>query len=243
MVAFERYASTAQSTTVRAPRAAERTGDFSDLCNAFNEPWTLHLWCAIPLSPIDSSGNRTTYFAGNVIPTGRLASAGTEHSQLLPRCQMFLGHRQPAAATTLPPQTSYASTYPSFIARFDQALGSKNKLNVIMFRSGLTQQGPHEGFPKEVGPGDCGVCYYHVYRNNRGGSVDDVHAFSSTMVLDSRLGIIYHPFGLVYPDNSGFDLSKIGIAGTGLPYSSFPASILPVMRNCLLPRAARSVRT
>ena len=36
--------------------------------------------------------------------------------------------------------------------------------------------------------------------------MDDVQQFSSTMVLDSRFGVIYHPFGLVYPGNSNFNL-------------------------------------
>src|SRR5205085_2158703 len=135
-------------------------------------------------------------------------------------------------------QTSYASTYPSFIARLDQAIGAKNKLSVILFRSGLTQQGPHEGFPKEIGPGDCGVCFYHVYRNNRGGSVDDVHQFSSSMVLDSRLGVLWHPFGLVYPDASNYSVSTLGISSNGLPYTSFPGVGLPTGYSSL-PNAAR----
>jgi hypothetical protein len=42
------------------------------------------------------------------------------------------------------------------------------------------------------------------------------------MVLDSRFGLVFHPFGLVYPGSQNFNLSSIGMAGTGLPYSSFP---------------------
>jgi len=49
-------------------------------------------------------------------------------------------------------QTSFPATYPSFIGRFDQAFGQKNKLNVIGFRSGLTQSYPMQGFPKGIGP-------------------------------------------------------------------------------------------
>ena len=59
-------------------------------------------------------------------------------------------------------------------------------------------------------------------RNNRGGSLDDIHQFSSSLVLDSRFGLLYHPFGLTYPGSSRFDLSTIGISGAGLPYSTFP---------------------
>lgn len=239
MVAFERYAAhSAINYASRVPTSAERTGDFSDLCSSFNSAGLCTSGVQIydPQSPIDSSGNRTAYFAGNIIPSGRITSAGQSILSYYPTPNV------PGASATggtnyVATQTSYASTYPSFIIRFDQALGSRNKLNVILFRSGLTQQGPHEGFPKEIGPGDCGVCFYHVYRNNRGGSLDDVHEFSSTMVLDSRLGIIFHPFGLVYPNSSGFDLSKIGISGTGLPYASFPG--INPSGYAQLPAAAR----
>lgn len=239
MVAFERYAShSAINYSSRMPTQAERGGDFSDLCSSFDGAGlcTSGVQLYDPQSPIDASGNRTAYFAGNVIPTGRLTQAGTSILSYYPLPNV------PGASATggnnyVATQTSYASTYPSFIVRFDQAIGSKNKVNVILFRSGLTQQGPHEGFPKEIGPGDCGVCFYHVYRNNRGGSIDDVQQFSDTMVLDSRLGIVYHPFGLVYPDNTGFDLSKVGISGSGLPYASFPG--IKPSGYAQLPAAAR----
>lgn len=239
MVAYERYAShSAINYASRVPTAAERTGDFSDLCSSFNSSGLCTSGVQIydPQSPIDSAGNRTQYFAGNIIPAGRLTKTGQSLLSYFPLPNVP-GASATGGSNYVATQTSYASTYPSFIVRFDQAIGSKNKVNVILFRSGLTQQGPHEGFPKEIGPGDCGVCFYHVYRNNRGGSVDDVHQFSDTMVLDSRLGILYHPFGLVYPDATNYDLSALGISSTGLPYKSFPG--LNPSGYAQLPAAAR----
>lgn len=88
-----------------------------------------------------------------------------------------------------------------------------------MFRSGLTQAYPLQGFPQGIGPVGYG---YNVYRNNRGGSLNEVHQFSSSAVLDSSLGVIWHPFGLTYPGNSNFDLGSLGISSTGIPYSTFP---------------------
>jgi len=224
MVAFERYAAhQAINYSSRVPTQAERTGDFSDLCSTFNSSGlcTSGLQIYDPLSPIDASGNRTTYFANNLIPSNRISSVGQALLSYYP-LPNIAGVAATSGNNYVATQTSYASTYPSLIFRVDQAIGSKNKLNVILFRSGLTQQGPHEGFPKEVGPGDCGVCYYHVYRNNRGGSIDDVQQFSNSLVLESRLGVLWHPFGLVYPDASGYNLGALGISSTGLPYTSFP---------------------
>ncbi|SEG69924.1 Carboxypeptidase regulatory-like domain-containing protein [Bryocella elongata] len=226
MVAFERYAShTAINYTSRVPTSAERAGDFSVLCSGgFDSTGlcTSGVQLYDPLSPVDANGNRTAYFANNNI-AARLNSAGASLANYLP-----LPNVTGAAATAtnyISTQTSYPSTYPSFIARLDHAIGSKNKLNAIFFRSGLTQNYPLQGFPKGIGPLTSSTGYgYHVYRNNRGGSLDDVQQFSSTMVLESRFGIVFHPFGLTYPGNQNFDLSSINISSSGLPYTSFPGA-------------------
>ncbi|MBB5056837.1 hypothetical protein HDF16_001522 [Granulicella aggregans] len=221
LFAFERYAShTAINYNARVPSAAERAGDFSGLCTGgFNGAGLCQAGVQLydPTSPVDANGNRTVFFPDNNIAS-RINAAGAALVGYLPLPNVA-GAPITSQANYISNQTSYPSTYPSFIGRIDQAFGSKNKLNAIMFRSGLTQKYPLQGFPKGVGPTGYG---YSVYRNNRGGSIDDVHQFSSSMVLDSRFGLIYHPFGLTYPGNSGFDLSSIGIANNSLPYSTFP---------------------
>ena len=219
LVSFERYAShTAINYSSRVPTQAERNGDFSALCSAFNSAGlcTSGIQLYNPNSPIDSNGNRTQYYANNNI-AGSINATGAALLSYVP-----LPNVAGAAITGsnyISTQTSYPSTYPSFIVRFDQAIGKNNKLSAILFRSGLTQSYPLQGFTKGIGPTGYG---YSVYRNNRGGSIDDVHQFSSSMVLDSRLGIMWHPFGLVYPGNQGFDLNSLGMSSTGLPYASFP---------------------
>ena len=221
-VAFERYAShTAINYSSRVPTQAERAGDFSALCNSFNSSGlcTSGVQLYVPTSPVDASGNRTQYFPNNNIASA-ITSAGSSMISYLPLPNVP-GAAVTSSANYISTQTSYPSTYPSFIVRVDQAIGSKDKLNASFFRSGLTQNYPLQGFPKAIGPSGYG---YNVYRNNRGGSLDEVHQFSSSMVLDSRLGIIYHPFGLVYPGSQNFDLSSIGISPTGLPYASFPGT-------------------
>ena len=220
MVAFERYAShQAINYTSRVPTAAERNGDFSALCSAFNGSGlcTSGIQIYDPLSPVDASGNRTAYFAGNVIPSTRFNATGVALLQYYPQPNATIAN---SSLNYISNQTSYPSTYPSIIGRVDHSFdGGKNTLNAILFRAGLTQNYPLQGFPKGFGPGGYG---YHVYRNTRGGSLDDVHQFSSSLVLDSRLGIVWHPFGLVYPGSSGFDLKSLSINSTGLPYGTFP---------------------
>ena len=221
LVSFERYAShTAINYSSRVPTAAERTGDFSALCTGgFNASGLCQAGIQLydPTSPVDASGNRTGYFANNNISSA-INPTGAALLNYMPNPNV------PGATALSNPnyistQTSYPSTYPSFIVRFDQAIGSNGKLSAILFRSGLTQSYPLQGFPKGVGPTGYG---YSVYRNNRGGSLDYVHQFSSSMVLDSRLGVLWHPFGLTYPGNQNFNLSTLNMASSGLPYTSFP---------------------
>jgi hypothetical protein len=220
MVAFERY-HTHQGInySTRVPTAAELKGDFSGLCTTFdaNGLCTDGIQLYNPQSPVDVNGNRTEYFPyNNIAPY--LNSAGEAFASFLPAANVpnSTGLTNPNYISS---QTSYPSSYPSFIIRIDQAIGARNKLNGIFFRSGLTQNYPFEGFDKGIPPGGHG---YNVYRNNRGGSIDDVQQFSDTMVLDSRFGVIYHPFGLTYPGSSNYDLSSVHISGSGLPYQTFP---------------------
>jgi hypothetical protein len=228
MFAFERYQThTALGYSSRVPTAAELGGDFSGLCNAFNANGlcTDGIQLYDPLSPVDANGNRTVAFANNNIAS-RLNATGTAMAAYIPAPNVA-GATAQSNPNYIATQTSYPSSYPSFIARFDQAIGSRNKLNVIGFRSGLTQSYPFEGFNKGIGPTSSYSGYgYSVYRNYRGGSVDDVHQFSDTMVLDSRLGLMYHPFGLVYPGNSDFDLTSLNMTTSGLPYNTFPGEYM-----------------
>jgi hypothetical protein len=228
MFSFERYAThTAINYSSRVPTQAELNGDFSGLCSSFNSSGlcTSGVQLYVPNSPVDSNGNRTQYFPNNNISAAMNATGKAMAAYLPgPNVANSTALTNPNYIST---QTSYPSTYPSFIARFDHAFGQRNKMNVIGFRSGLTQSYPLQGFPKGIGPTTSGTGYgYSVYRNNRGGSVDDVQQFSSTMVLDSRFGLIYHPFGLVYPGNSGFNLSTLNMTTTGLPYNTFPGEYM-----------------
>lgn len=228
MFSFERYAThTAINYSARVPTAAELNGDFSGLCSAFSPSGlcTSGVQLYVPNSPVDANGNRTQYYVNNNIASA-MNAAGKAFASYLPSPNVAN-----STALTNPnyisTQTTYPSTYPSFIARFDHAFGQRNKLSVIGFRSGLTQNYPVQGFPKGIGPTNSSTGYgYNVARNNRGGSIDDVQMLSSTMALDSRFGVDYHPFGLVYPGNSGFNLSSLNMTTTGLPYYTFPGEYM-----------------
>lgn len=202
----------------------------------------------VPNSPVDGNNNRTEYFINNNIVASTFGTAsytctsgtctvtgfgspvagssainatGAAFASYMPAPNVAGSTESSSASNSnyAPANVSYPASYPSFIGRFDFQLGQNDKLSVIGFRAGLTQSYPMYNYPKGISANGYG---YSVYRNTRGGSVDEVHQFSSNMVLDSRFGMDVHPFGLVYPGASGFDLTKLSMTQTGLPYNSFP---------------------
>ncbi len=224
MASYERYQSHSNlAYSARVPTVAERAGDFSGLCSVFNAAGLCTSGVQIynPNSSLDANGNRTQYYANNNL-AGAINPAGAALLSYLPLPNVP-GSNETTNPNYFSTQSSYLSTYPSFIVRFDQVLGhgERDKLSAIFFRAGLSQNYPLQGFPKGIGPATYG---YSVYRNTRGGSLDEVHQFSSSMVLDSRFGLVFHPFGLQYPGNAGFNLSQLSISSAGLPYTSFPGT-------------------
>jgi hypothetical protein len=221
LAAFERYdLHTAQNYQTRIPSPAELAGDFSVLCNTFNAAGlcTNGIQLYQPNSPVDGNGNRTQYFANNNIASA-INKTGAALAAYLPTAN--LSGVAFNANNYIATNNGYHSTYPSFILRGDQAFGQSNKLSAIYFQAGLTQAFPLMGFPKGIGPGGYG---YSVFRRTKGGSLDEVATLSPSMVLESRFGLTYHPFGLVYPGSSGFDLSSLGISANGLPFGTFPGT-------------------
>jgi hypothetical protein len=235
----------------RLPTQKEISGDFSGLCpggfdaNGFCKSG---IQLFVPNSPLDSNNNRTEYFLNNNIvattvgtatygscsatdtgctvtsygTTAATSSINATGAALATYMPYGASGTETSSATNsnyVPASVSYPASYPSFIGRFDFELGQNDKLSVIGFRAGLTQSYPAYNYPKGIAPNGYG---YSVYRNTRGGSVDEVHQFSSTLVLDSRFGVDVHPFGLIYPGSSNFNLSSISMSQSGLPYNTFP---------------------
>jgi Carboxypeptidase regulatory-like domain len=219
LVAYERYHShTTVNYSSRMPTAAELTGDFSGLCNTFNSSGfcTSGVQLYMPNSTLDANNNRTQFFPNNNIASA-ISSSGAAFASYYPG-QNVTGATAQSTVSYISRQTAYPSNYPSFDIRVDHQISANDTINATFFTAGLTQNYPLQGFPKGIGPNGYG---YTVIRNTHGGSLDEVHVFSPSFVLDSRLGLINHPFGLVYPGNANFNLSSLGVSGS-YPYDSFP---------------------
>jgi hypothetical protein len=242
MVAYERYTShTAVNYSSRVPTAAELKGDFSGLCNVFNGSGlcTSGIQLYDPLSPVDPvTGYRSIYFPNNNIAS-RITQTGAALASYYPSPNVA-GATALTSPNYVSTQTSYRSRYPSWDFRVDHQISAKDKIYAAYFQAGLTQSYPLQGFPKGIGPNGYG---YTVIRNTRGGSIDEVHVFSPSFVLDSRLGVEVHPFGLVYPGSSNFNLGSLGISSNGLPYQSFPGATNGDSYASLAPGAGGQVST
>jgi len=128
MFSFERYAThTAINYSSRVPTPAELSGDFSGLCSAFNASGlcTSGVQLYVPNSPVDANGNRTAYYANNNIASV-MSTTGKDFASYLPNSNVAN-----STALTNPnyisTQTSYPSTYPSFIAGSTTALGKRTR--------------------------------------------------------------------------------------------------------------------
>jgi len=240
MVAYERYHSHSSSPySSRMPTPAELAGDFSGLCSAFNTSGlcTTGIQLYMPNSPVDANGNRLNYFANNNIASA-ITTQGAAFASYYPAPNVT-GYTTTSTTNYISHQTASHNNYPSFDVRIDHVLGPNDKIFAAYFTADLTQAPAFQGFPKGIaqnGNGDT------VIRNTHGGSLDEIHTFSPTFVLDSRFGLINHPFGLVYPGATGFNLGSLGISGN-FPYDSFPGVSLADSYASLAPGAGGQIST
>jgi hypothetical protein len=221
LVAYERYhLHSASAYSSRMPFPAELTGDFSGLCNTFNSSGQCisGVQLYMPNSAVDVNGNRTQFFPNNNIASAITAS-GAAFASYFPGPNIT-GATPQSPTNYISHQTSAFSNYPSLDIRIDHQISANDTINATYFTANLTQGNPLEGFPKGIAENAQGDT---VIRNTHGGSLDEVHVFSPSFVLDSRFGLINHPFGLVYPGNANFNLSSLGISGS-YPYDTFPGA-------------------
>lgn len=200
------------------PTDAERSGDFSALCSSFdsNGFCTKGVQLYSPDSPIDANNNRTQYFANNNIASFINPVAA----------KLIKYYPEPNSTSTagnyVSPKDTIQDHYWSFITRLDHQLTPNEKVTGLFFRSVRNQLYPTQDFPI----GGIGSPGYSHFRNDTGASLDWVSILSPTLVLDSRVGFVYHPFSLTYY-GTGLDLTSLGFPGalaSSLPLQTFPGA-------------------
>lgn len=202
------------------PTDAMRAGDFSSLCSTFDNTGMCSSGLQLykPTSAIDAKGNRTSYFANNNIASA-IDPVAAAIIKYFPEPNTTAGG---ASYNYISADDTIKDRYWSFITRLDHKLTASQTLTGLFFWSKRNQEYPVQGFGIS-GNGIGGPGYVH-HRNNIGASVDWMYTISSSTVLDSRLGFVYHPFSQTYYGDN-FDLTKLGFSGTfaaAVPRETFP---------------------
>jgi hypothetical protein len=225
MVAYERVQAKLSIGSVATingivPTAAQRKGDFSGLCSAFtagicNPGAGQQLYD--PTQPTAANGNRVP-FLNNQIPA-------SYYTNQVGGALMALYPQPNATPTTSSPNNyipssgfTYAEKYFSLVGRVDHSFSNTNKMNASFFKAILNQLVPNDNFPTPIGASGLD---YTVYRNNVGGHLQDIWMVSPTLAVESHVGLIYHPFGLVYKGLT-YNVASLGINPNGVAYQSFP---------------------
>lgn len=198
--------------TTAVPTAAERNGDFSALLAA-GPGFQLY----DPTSAVLANGKITRRpIAGNVIPAALLNPVAKAYLQYFPL------PNQPGKADG---ENNYVVANPgindftSWVGRTDASIASRNKAFFSLHESSYTNS-TADIFHNLATGQYSGMDIW-------GGVLDDVHTFSPTLLLDSRLGFT-RSVSNSYIKSAGFDPSTLG----------FPAYIAAHSQRLAIPRIA-----
>jgi len=203
-LAYEGFKDSSPSVSTSAvPTAAERAGDFSGLL-ALGSSYQLY----DPQSGVLSGTNITRQpLPGNIIPANRLDSIAKAYLQYFPL------PNQPGKADG---ENNYVVSDPSvnnfasWVGRTDLNLGSNNKLFFTMHESSYTNA--QADIFRNLASGQfSGLDLW-------GGVVDDVHMFSPTLVVDTRVGIT-RSYSSSFIKSAGFDPTTLGFPSYMASYS------------------------
>jgi len=230
MVTYERVQAKLPITSVATvngivPTAAQRTGDFSGLCSSFNASGICNAGSGQqlydPTQPTAANGDRVP-FLNNKIPASYFAAgtAGAPGAAMMALYPSPNVTPTPSAPNNYIPSSgfTYDEKYFSLAGRVDHSFSNTNKMNASFFKAILNQLVPNDNFPTPIGASGLD---YTVYRNNVGGHLQDLWMVSPTLAVDAHVGLIYHPFGLVYKGLT-YNVSSLGINTNGIAYQSFP---------------------
>ncbi len=188
------------STTLTVPTAAQRKGDFSELL-AINSSYQIYN----PFTRRQQANSTTRYqqdpFPGNIIPTSLMNPISLKVMDYfgLPLDQgTTVDHRNNFPQ----PNLTEAAYYYTHTARIDHNFNSQNRLYI---RANMYQRDTNR--LDYFGTRASGLREYYL---PVGASLDDVHAFSPTFVLNLRYGYTRFTRQTTPLRGRGFDLTSLG---------------------------------
>ena len=206
--AYEGYRdSTPATATTAVPTAAERTGDFSAL---LQNGTSYQLYD--PSTAVLSGGKITrSPFPNNIIPSSELSPIALKYMQYFPLPNQP-GKSDGEQNYVVNDPTS--DKYVSYMGRADYNLSDKNKI-FFDYHTSYYTNGSADIFGN-VASGQFSNL------NLLGATLDNVHVFTPTLVLDTRLG-----YSRSYTSSSiksdGFDPTQLGFPSYLLANSTLPA--------------------
>lgn len=184
------------STFLTVPTAAERIGDFSALLAAGSQ-YTIY----DPTTATQSGSTVTRKpFAGNMIPASRISPIAQNYLGFYPAANLTSG----VSATGVNNFLSNAPTVDNFnnyLGRLDYNMSVKSRLNFDIRRTDYTQT--KNNYFNNVAEGSA------LYRENWGGTVDEVYTITPRSVLDIRGNFTRLNEGHGQP-GTGFDPTSLG---------------------------------
>jgi hypothetical protein len=214
-LAYEGFKDSSPSvTTTAVPTAAERNGDFSALLSA-GSGFQLY----DPNSAVLSGGRITrSVFAGNTIPSNRINNIAKNYLTYFPLPNA--PGKADGENNFVVPNPS-VNNFSSWVGRADASLSSRNKLFFSLHESSYTQASADIFQNLSTGQ--------YSGMDIWGGILDDVHTFSPTVVVDSRLGFT-RSVSSSFIKSAGFDPTTIG----------FPAYMSTFSQRLAMPRISFS---
>jgi hypothetical protein len=184
------------STFVTVPTAAERLGDFSALLAAGSQYQIYD-----PSTAVQSGSTVTRQpFAGNIIPASRISPIAQNYLNFYPAPNLTQG----VSATGVNNFLSNAPTiddFNNYLGRLDYNMSSKSRLNFDIRRTDYTQV--KNNYFGNVAEGSS------LFRQNWGGTVDEVYTITPRSVLDIRANFTRLNEGHGQP-GTGFDPTQLG---------------------------------
>lgn len=192
------------------PTDAERQGNFAQILSADGT----QLYDPFSAVQTGSTITRSPY-PGNQIPTARFNPIALNYLKYIPGPNVSNG----AKADGFDNFGSNATTdddYNTFMGRLDYNMSSRSRMSVFVHETGYNQL--KNDYYNNISQGVA------LYRDNLGGSIDEVFTINPSNVLDVRVNFTRMHEGHAQP-SAGFDPTQLG----------FPANIAALSPNLLMP--------
>jgi len=184
-------------TLLTVPTDAERKGDFSALLAAGSQ-YQLY----DPLTAVATSSTAFTRspFPGNVIPTNRLNAIALNYMKFYPEPDVTAGVG-PTGVNNYVSNVTTNDTYNNELGRVDYNMSERSRLFGDIRRTGYSQS--KNNYFNNPAEGSL------LYRDNWGGTLDEVYTINPTTVLDVRGNFtrMYEAHDL---PSAGFDPTQLG---------------------------------